>query len=264
MKDGRMKLAIASLVVASALATSATPARAQELAPVPAPLTEHRSDELSTWLKEYRAWERWYERWGNRLAKNGADFPIWERKKRPEPPAWLAEVCRDAVMVDDQLSSACDILWTWDNQPTQIIQRRGSPVATTGGKAADTVAKTSFFQRLHLTGLWVRAQYPVTPVYGLVGMQIGVVEVGRLTLPATGVMLVMLPDGRGGHDWKPATTVGVGYRLFDFIPPLQKKPFSLHVNLASTHIHGLQNEQFMSGRSNMGFVGFSVSGRRGR
>jgi hypothetical protein len=137
-------------------------------------------------------------------------------------------------------------------------------VATSGGKAADTVVKTSFFQRLHLTGLWVRAQYPSTPVYGVVGMQIGVVEVGRLTLPATGVMLVMLPDGRGGHDWKPATTIGLGYRLFDFIPPRQKKPFSLHVNVASTHIHGLRDEPFMSGRTNIGFVGFSVSGRRGR
>jgi len=189
---------------------------------------------------------------------------MWDRKKRPEPPAWLAEVCRDAIMVDDQLWSACQILWTWDDRPIQILERRGSPVATSGGKAADTVVKTSFFQRLHLTGLWVRAQYPSTPVYGVVGMQIGVFEVGRLTLPATGVMLVMLSDGSGGHDWKPATTVGLGYRLFDFVPPRQKKPFSLHVNVASTHIHGVRDEPFMSGRTNVGFVGFSVSGRRGR
>jgi hypothetical protein len=235
MKDGRAKLAIALLVVASPLATSAAPARAQELAPVPVLSIDQRSEELSTWLKAYRAWEKWYERWGNRLAKNAADLPTWDRKKRPEPPAWLAEVCHDAVMV-----------------------------ATSGGKAADTVVKTSFFQRLHLTGLWVRAQYPSTPVYGVVGMQIGVFEVGRLTLPATGVMLVMLSDGSGGHDWKPATTVGLGYRLFDFVPPRQKKPFSLHVNVASTHIHGVRDEPFMSGRTNVGFVGFSVSGRRGR
>jgi hypothetical protein len=58
--------------------------------------------------------------------------------------------------------------------------------------------------------------------------------------------------------------VGLGYRLLDFIPPLQKKPFSLHVNVASTHIHGLRDEPFMSGQANIGFVGFSVSGRRGR
>ena len=158
MKHRWTKLAIALVIAASALAASAGSAGAQELTPVPVPSIEQRSIELSTWLKEYRAWEKWYERWGNRLAKNAADFPIWDRRKRPEPPAWLADVCRDAVMVDDQLWSACHILWTWDDQPIQILQRRGSPVATSGGKAADTVVKTSFFQRLHLTGLWVRAR----------------------------------------------------------------------------------------------------------
>ena len=40
-------------------------------------------------------------------------------------------------------------------------------------------SKSSFFQRVHLTGLWTRAQYPGTPVYGIVGMQISVLETGR-------------------------------------------------------------------------------------
>ena len=48
-----MKLVVAVLVVASALAGSAAPARAQEQAPVPVSSVEQRSEELSTWLKEY-------------------------------------------------------------------------------------------------------------------------------------------------------------------------------------------------------------------
>jgi hypothetical protein len=258
-----MRVAIAMLICASAVAASAVPARAQE-APAPIPSLEQRTEELSTWLKEYRAWEKWYELWGNRVARNASGFQVWERKKRPEPPAWLPDVCRDAFTVDDQLASACHILWTWDDQPVQIMQRRGSTVATSGGKSADTVVKTSFFQRVHLTGLWVRAQYPGTPVYGVVGMQIGVLEIGRVTLPATGVMLVTLRDGKGGYDWKPATTVGFGYRLLDFIPPLQKKPSSLHLNVASTHILGLRDERVFSQGSNVSFVGFSVSRTRSR
>ena len=259
-----MKIAIALLVGASALAASAAPARAQELAPVPVPSLEERFDELSAWLKEYRAWEKWFELWGNRVARNGNDFYVWERKKRPEPPVWLAEVCQGASMVDDQLVSACHILRTWDDQPIQIVQRRGSQVATSGGKPADTVVKSSFFRRVHLTGLWVRAQYPGTPVYGVVGMQIAVLEVGRFTLPATGVMLVTLPDGSGGYDWKPATTLGFGCRLFDFVAPLQRKPLSLHLNVASTHIHGLHDERVISRPSNISFVGFSISKTRAR
>ena len=137
-------------------------------------------------------------------------------------------------------------------------------MGTSGGKAADTVVKSSFFQRVHLTGLWTRAQYPGTPVYGIVGMQIAVLETGRFTLPATGVMLVMVPDGGDGYDWKPATTLGFGYRLFDFVPPFHPKPVSLHLNVATSHIHGLQDERIISGTANVSFVGFSVSGRRRR
>ena len=137
-------------------------------------------------------------------------------------------------------------------------------MATSGGQVADKVVKSSFFQRVHLTGLWTRAQYPGTPVYGIVGMQISVLEIGRYTLPATGVMLVMVPDGAGGHDWKPATTLGFGYRLFDFMAPLHTTPVSLHINIARTHIHGIQDEPILSERSNINFIGFSLSGKRRR
>jgi hypothetical protein len=91
-----------------------------------------------------------------------------------------------------------------------------------------------------------------------------VLEIGRYTLPATGVMLVMIADGKGGHDWKPATTLGFGYRLLDFVPPLHRTPVSLHINIARSHIHGLEDERIVAGRADINFVGFSVSGRRRR
>jgi hypothetical protein len=255
-----MKVAIAMLV----LSALAAPVRAQSQTQVPVPSLEQRSEELSKWLKEYREWEQWFEVWGNRVARNASDFLIWERKQRPHPPAWLADACSDELVVDEQLATACHILRTWDDQPIQIIQRRGSAVRTSAGNIADTVVKSSFFHRIHLTGLWTRAQYPGTPVYGIVGMQISVFETGRLTLPATGVMLVMVSDGGGGYDVRPASTVGFGYRLFDFMAPIHKKPVSLHLNVARSHIHGLRDERLISGSANVSFVGFSVSRRRHR
>ena len=84
-----MKLASGMLVLVSALAASATPVRAQEQAQIPGPSAEQRSDELAKWLKEYRAWEKWFEQWGNRVSSNNDNDAIWGRKKRPEPPAWL-------------------------------------------------------------------------------------------------------------------------------------------------------------------------------
>jgi hypothetical protein len=257
-----MKLAIAMLVFLSALPASAAPGRAQEQTQAPAPSIERRSAELATWLEDYRAWEKWFEQWGNRVEKNFNNDQIWTRKKRPEPPAWLARACQDDPVFDEQMATGCNILLTWDEQPMQMIRRRDTPVTTSGGKVADTVVKSSFFQRVHLTGLWTRAQYPGMPVYGIVGMQVAVVEIGRYTLPATGVMLVMVPDGAGGHEWKPATTLGFAYRLFDFVPPMRRTPVSLHINIARTHIHGIQDERIIPGGADINFVGFSVSGRR--
>ena len=110
----------------------------------------------------------------------------------------------------------------------------------------------------------MQARYPATPAYGIVGMQVGVFEAGRFTLPAIGVMVVMIPDGEGGHDWKPATTLGFGYRICDFVPPLMKKQASLHFNVARTNLHGVQDERILPGTANVNLFGLSVSARRRR
>jgi hypothetical protein len=256
-----MKIA---MLVLSALVASAAPAFAQEQEPVPGPEFEPRYDELATWLREYEAWEKWFEKWGNRVARNFNDQLIWERKKRPEPPVWLEAECQGYFGVDGQLASACYILRHWEDQPLLILQRRRSSLATSGGKVGDKDVKSSFFQRVHLTGLWLHARYPASPVYGIVGMQIGVFETGRFTLPAIGVMLVMIPDGEGGHDWKPATTVGFGFRICDFVPPLIKRQASLHFNIARTTLHGVQDDRMLPGTLNFNLFGLSVSAKRHR
>ena len=33
-----------------------------------APEFEQRFDELAKWLRDYHAWEKWFELWGNRVA----------------------------------------------------------------------------------------------------------------------------------------------------------------------------------------------------
>jgi hypothetical protein len=135
-------------------------------------------------------------------------------------------------------------------------------LTTSGGKVDDKVVKSSFFQRVHMTGLWMHAQYPAPSAYGIVGMQIGVFEAGRLTLPAVGVMVVMIPHADGSRDWKPATTLGIGYRICDFVPPLMKKQVSLHFNVARTTVHGAQG--VLPVTSNLNLFGLSVSKIRHR
>lgn len=253
-----------ALLACAVLVASAAPALAQEQERVPGTELERRFDELAKWLSEYEAWERWFELWGNRVARNFNDQLIWGRKKRPEPPVWLEAECQGYWGVDDQLASACYILRHWDDQPLLILQRRRPSVVTSGGRVDDKAAKSSFFRRVHLTGLWTQAQYPATQAYGIIGMQVGVLEAGRFTLPAVGVMLVMIADGQGGHVWKPATTVGFGFRICDFVPPFIRRRASLHFNIARTNVHGVHDERIISGGQTVNLLGLSVSASRRR
>jgi hypothetical protein len=252
-----------AVLLCLAFAISAAPGFAQEQR-VAEPQSQQRFDELAKWLGKYREWENWFAQWGNRVARNFNGDLTWGRKARPEPPVWLEAECQGSPGVGGLLERACYILSHWDDQPLLLLQHRHSSLTTSGGKVADKVVKTSFFQRVHLSGLWVQAQYPATHAYGIVGMQVGVFETGRFTLPAIGVMLVTIPDGQGGHDWKPASTVGFGYRLFDFVAPLMKKEASLHFNITRTIVHGVQDERILPGMVNVNLVGLSVSARKGR
>ena len=253
-----MKIAMLTCL---ALVASAAPARAQEHQMAQAAEFEQRLLERAQWLRKYEAWEKWFERWGNRVARNFDDQPLWERMKRPEPPVWLRAECQATWFPDGPLASACAILGQWDEHPLLIVQRRDSS-RLISGKAEEPVSRSRFFQRIHLTGLWMEARYPAGSAYGIVGLQIGVFETGRFTLPAVGMLLVMIPDGDGGHAWKPATTLGFGYRICDFVPPFISLQASLHLNVARTHLHGGHEGQLLPGMANVNFVGLSVSARR--
>ena len=253
-----------ALLVWLGLLACAVPASAQEREPVPVPQFEQRFDELSAWLHEYEAWERWFEVWGNRVAKTFDGHPVWKRRMRPQPPEWLPAACQDDDWGgDDLLTNACYVLRHWDEQPLQIVQRRDSSSRLTPA-GSDLVVKNSFLTRMHLTGLWFEARYPATPAYGIVGMQIGVYETGRFTLPAVGMMVVLMPDGSGGHAWKPATTLGFGYRLCDFIPPFVARQASLHFNVAYVNLPGAVDTKTLPGFSNTTLFGLSVSARKHR
>ena len=220
---------------------------------------EQRLDEVSLWLSDYRAWEKWFELWGNRVAHTSHDLPTWERKPRPQPPVWLSEECQGYLGADEPLASACYLLERWDEHPMLILQRRRSWLTTASGRQpVEEVAKSSFVHRVHVTGLWTQARFPASPVFGIVGMQIAVYETGRFTLPAIGVMVVMTPDGEGGQQWTPATTFGVGYRICNFVPPFLKTQASLHFNLARTNLRG-GTDRIHPGMTDVNLFGLSVS-----
>jgi hypothetical protein len=231
-----------------------TPAVCFGQARSPQPTLEAQHQELATWLDEYDRWEAWMLRWGNRVAYNAAGGVIKDRPVRPAPPEWLWDDCRAILAVEGKMARACEILSRWHDVRGMLLN---------GGSASrppstETVAKTSFLQRVHLSGGWVPAQLPAPKVYLVAGMQVGIVEIGRATLPAVGVGLMALADGAGGYEWKPATIIGVGYRLTSFAFPWVKRQANLHINVARATVHGVASSPLGIDPS-QNLVGFSLT-----
>ena len=197
-------------------------------------IQQQHYDELVAWLDDYKKWEEWMLRWGNRVAFNAAGGVIHNRPERPEPPAWLAADCESLLVAEGKLGEACAIVENWNGVGELILQNKHRPVVP----PAEVQKKSSFLRRIHLSAGWVPAQLPAPEVYLVAGMQVGIVEVGRATLPAVGVGLMAVADGSGGFEWKPATVIGIGYRLMSFGFPGLNREANLHINIARATIHG--------------------------
>ena len=261
-----MKIAV---LVWSALLASTVPALAQEQERVSG-MEEQRFVELATWLRDYDAWEKWFERWGNRVVHNFNDQMVMERRERPAPPVWLAAECQaDAADSGDNvlLTRGCYILEHWEDHPSMVRPAQAArvpaaarrPEGREGGE--DLVFPASSPDRRLGAGAISRRPTPTASS----GCRWAWWRPGDSRIPAIGVMLMMIPDGRGGHEWKPATTLGFGFRLFDFVPPLLKKQASLHFNVARTSVHGAGDIQNFSGiATNVNLVGLSVSAKKRR
>lgn len=236
---------LAFLVLAPAVCS------AQQLPPE---VLTRRHQELTRWLAAYEAWESWYGRWANKIAYNAAGGVIKKRPIRPEPPEWLPRECEELIEADGALGRACAILDAWSrSEAAPWTRSQPVPLART-----DTVPKSSFLQRVHFSGGWVPAQLPAPKVYLVAGMQVGIVEVGRATLPAVGVGLMAVADGAGGYDWKPATVIGLGYRITSFGFPWVRREANLHINVARATVHGTTNMPLGLDPS-QNLIGFSLT-----
>jgi hypothetical protein len=216
-------------------------------------LLKDRSQELAAWLHAYERWEAWTLKWGNRVAYNSAGGMIKNRPERPEPPPWLWEECAMVIAAEGDLGRACQIVSRWQGVRQLLLSPRTASVPQT-----DAEPRSSFLQRVHLSGGWVPAQLPAPKVYLAAGMQVGIIEIGRATLPAVGVGLMALADGSGGYEWKPATLVGIGYRLTSFGFPWVKRQANLHINVARATVHGVSNTPLGVDPS-QNLVGFSLT-----
>ncbi len=224
--------------------------RADTLDPV------RRRLELDQWMRKYRQWKDWSNKWRNKNEPGW--FSFRERRQRPDPPAWLFEICRDLADSEGAFADGCKLLADWkDDYATEQLRRQ---IAGTRAEA-EMPAKTVWWEHVHFDGLWPMTQWGAS-VYGVFGVHATVQVAGRLQVfVAPGTMLVNLPSSRGGREWKPATDWGVTFRLVDFRFPGTNQFGTLHLNIVKAWL--------LAGPSNVvstsvDLAGFSLTLKRGQ
>lgn len=212
---------------------------------------EQRFAELRQWIEEYTAWKRWADQWLGRRQ------PGWlgsqARRARPDPPAWLAEECRNLIEGEGTLFDACGLLveWAEDYASAQLRLER-----TTTQAQDEIEVRSKWWERVHVDLFWPMTQLRST-VFGVVGMHATMEVGGRLQVfVAPGVMLINVPTERGTREWKPATDWGFSYRMFDFRFPGTDRLATMHVNVAKAWVFAGPNNLF---KTNVDLAGFSMT-----
>jgi hypothetical protein len=216
---------------------------------------QQREDELQRWIAAFTEWKAWWAQWANR-PEPGWFTSSRPRQQKPSPPVWLADECANLLTDEGTLAHACALLTEWRQDD---LAARSSVMrdAAARGKEADT--KTIWWEHIHIDVLWPATQLR-TNVFGVIGMHTATTIRGRFEIfLAPGVMLLNLPTVDGTRVWKIAANYGIGYRLFDFAFPGNRKA-SLHVNVAKSWL--VSDARDLIVRSNLDFAGFSITFNR--
>ena len=210
-----------------------------------------RLREAEQWLAQYGDWKEWDAHWRNRLEPGW--FGARARRQRPDPPEWLAQECPNVLPGTSVLAKACSALAEWNDDVATAEVRQQMMATRTQHEAP---RHTSWWEHLHVDLLWPMTQWG-GDVYGVVGTHATVEVAGRLEVfVAPGVILLNVPTGGDGRDWKLATDWGVAFRCFDFTMPVTNRRATLHLNLAKAVM--LSNATGLFPRT-INLAGFSVT-----
>jgi len=263
-----------SLPLACIVATFALPAaaRAQDegtllpskpvvLPEAPDELTGAQRREIDAWLKSVRNWQHDDKRWHNEPAHDPFGH-IVDRAARPEPPSWLEARCAafPASLLPTlwaPLGPACRVLAGMDEDAATGAIRAS---ATASRAAAEKVVKDTFLTRVHLDGLWTSTSTDYR-MYGLVGSHISLVDVGRVQFfGPPGVILLSVPDGRGGREMRAGYTWGLSVRLADVRLFAPSKNLTLFLSVTKVWVNGPTTAAVPGGSFDI--AGFSLAPRR--
>lgn len=249
---GTMRRVVMTIGLTTLLAAAGSDVYAQSVAD---PTDAARTVELQQWIDDFTDWQQWWAQWANR-PEPGVWASSRKRRAKPAPPEWLAARCAEVFDPEPSLAGACDLLDQWrdDNVTAKLRGAQGAVV-----QKQEREPKTIWWEHLHVDLLWPATELR-TSVFGVVGMHTAMTIKGRVQVfLAPGVMLLNVPALDGSRVWKVAANYGVGYRLFDFTFPGDRRA-SLHVNIAKSWLVS-EPRDLLVARS-VDFAGLSVTFKR--
>jgi hypothetical protein len=191
-----------------------------------------RMAESQQWVREYTEWKEWEDRWRGKLEPGW--FGPRDRRTKPDPPAWLFDDCRDLADAEAARTEACTLLAEWQDSYT-AAQVRAKMLARRNQNEAST--KTTWWRHVHVDALWLTPGASLT--YGVVGMHVTLNLVGRWQMfAAPGAILLNVATPHGTRAWRPATDLGLSYRLVNFTLPGSRRQGTLHLNVAKAWLLG--------------------------
>jgi hypothetical protein len=209
-----------------------------------------RTAAVQQWMRDYTEWKEWEDHW------RGRQEPGWfgarNRRTRPDPPAWLFDECRELAEIAGTRADACRLLIAWqDDYATAQIRARLLAART----ANEEVTHTTWWNHIHVDALWMAPNAPVG--YGVIGLHATLKVVGRWQMfVAPGAILLNVATPDGTRAWRPATDLGLSYRLVDVKLPGSHRQGTLHLNLAKAWLLG-SAESFVG--SSVDLVGLSMT-----
>jgi len=209
-----------------------------------------RLHELRVWIHAYTDWKKWFDKWKGK--REPGLFGPRERRTKPDPPVWLSEYCRVTPVPDGDFAIGCELFADWGEDPVAaaIKERIRSERAN---REAQT--RTQWWSRIHIDALWMTPQVPAS--YGVIGVHVALKVAGRLHLfGAPGAMILNLPARDGTREWKPATDLGLSYKLVDFDLPGHTRMATLHLNFAKAWVVGSRSSVV---DSSIDLIGFSFT-----
>ena len=143
----------------AAIAATPSPSAPPDLPVVPG--TPEQVKELTTWLKNASAWQKWDQEWRGKAAWTWSGG-VADRRPEPEAPSWLLPACADfrtgRITATQLLLDACALKAELSRNYEDLIAENIDRERQWYRKKDEDSDKSSFLSKIHIDTPYVMAQ----------------------------------------------------------------------------------------------------------